>query len=148
MKYLIMLLCLSPWLAFADARIEESPAICHVPYSNTNVDAEFKMVGCKGFLRRNQANVYNGSLHIFEQNVSGGSFVIDGQDVRDTEAYPGGSLAIVTSSAESGTACNMVSDGVTYSTNNWTARTVVTRAQFAWNVNVEYRLTCWGGVAQ
>lgn len=149
MKYaVILLICLFPFSGFADARFVEAPAECHVPYDNGNVDNEFKLQSCSGFLQTlGGGNGYQASLYSEVNNLPGSRFVIDGQDVRNADDYPEGVLRIKTSSVESGTDCNIVdAGGTTYVAPDWTAVTTVYRTQSKYRVNVSYELDCSGGV--
>lgn len=147
-KGLWFVLLVAPFFAMADARFVEAPAECHIPYDNGNVDLEYKLQSCDGQLHTiGGGNTYDGVLFTEKSNLPGNAYVIDGQDVRDTDAYPSGVLAVTTSGAESGTDCNIVNaGGTTYTTRNWTATTRVYRTQNLYRVNVDYDLSCWGAV--
>ena len=136
-----------PVLVLADARFVEAPSECHLPYDNGNVNNEFKLQSCTGTLKsRGGGNTYDAHVYTRKDNLPGNPYVIDGQDVRDVQTYPGGQLTITTSGAESGTACNVLTDGVIYSTGNWQANTRIYRTQNQFRVNVEYELSCLAAV--
>lgn len=132
----------------ADARVVEAPAECHFPYDNNNVDNEFKLLSCVGVLKT-RLGTADVAAYVEHENLPGSTYVIDGQDVRDVDAYPSGVLTVTTSGIESGTNCNIVAaNGTTYTTPNWDVKTRVFRTQDRYRVNVSYELSCWGGVAQ
>lgn len=144
--FLFLVLCAFSVTPFADARFVEAPAECHFPYDNNNVGREFKLSSCRGTLRDYGGTV---GVQVNESHIglSAGSFVIDGQDVRDIEEYPSGKLTISTSGADSGTNCNVVDAGGTqYASASWTSKTIIHRRAERWRVDVDYLLECWGAV--
>lgn len=149
-KWFVLVLMVVAFAAFGDARFVEAPAECHVPYDNGNVGNEFKLAGCSATIKTYPDGVRaTGALAAEQRSLPGGLFVIDGQDVRDVETFPGGVLRIETSGAESGTDCTIIDTGnTTYVTGNWSAVTEVTRTVNKWDVDVRYRLSCRGAVAQ
>lgn len=148
-KWFVLVLMTVAFAALGDARFVEAPAECHVPYDNANVDNEFKLQGCEGTLNsRSGGSVHDGFLFVERNNVIGNPFVIEGEDVRDIDAYPSGVLTIRTSGDASGTVCNVVSDGTTYITMNWDASIRVYRTTNRHRVNVDYQLNCRGATAQ
>lgn len=142
-RWFWLLLLVVPFGTVADARFVETPSECHFPYDNTNVNNEFKLQSCTGTLKsRGGGNTYDAHVFIRKDNLPGNPYVIDGQDVRNVQTYPGGQLTITTSGTGSGTACNVVVDGTTYATGSWEANTRIYRTQNQFRVNVEYELSC------
>lgn len=148
-KWVVLILLSVPFFAMADARFVEAPAECHVPYDNGDVDNEFKLQSCTGTLKsRGGGATYDAHVIVRKENLPGNPYVIDGEDVRDVETYPGGQLTIAASGTDSGTDCNIISNGTTYTTQNWQAATRIYRTQNQFRVNVEYDLTCTAATAQ
>lgn len=149
-SFLFLILCAVPFALFADARFVEAPAECHFPWDNNNVDNEYKLQSCRGVLYQGGGGTFVSVVVYAErENIPVGFTLIDGKDISDTEAYPGGSFAIQTTGADSGTNCNVVdAGGTTYTTNNWTATTKVFRRKDIYRADVTFDLTCWAAVAQ
>lgn len=147
MKPIIFLLMLLVSLfVLADARFVEAPAECHFPYDNGNVNNEFKLSSCTGVLK-----TYGGMADAFARvthtDLPRGSFIIDGQDVWDVDTYPGGSVRIQTTGADSGTDCTVISaDGTKYAALEWTADITITRGVNRPSIDVYYKLSCTRGV--
>lgn len=147
---LFIALCVVSMSIFADARFVEAPAECHFPWDNNNVDNEYKIQACDGVLYQgNGGGVVSVSASSKRDNVPVSFTVVNGLDIRDVDQYPGGVLTIQTTGDDSGTNCNVVDAGGTaYTTNNWTANTIVSRRSEVHHVDVTFDLTCWGAVAQ
>lgn len=146
MRLLSVLLLLVPFALFADARFVEAPAECHFPYDNANVDNEFKLSSCAGVLKSHSGGArYNAHVFVERNGLAPSPFIIDGQDVRDTEEFPNGTLTTTTRGEDSGTVCNIVdAGGNEYETPNWQAIIRIHRNQSTYNVNTSYTLNCWG----
>lgn len=149
-RFLFVLLAAFPLALFADARFVEAPAECHFPYDNNNVGNEYKIQSCVGTIKTHPDGARaSAAVTIKHELLSGGLFVIDGQDVRDQDEYPNGILVIRTSARDSNTQCTIVdAAGTTYQSDTWNASIQVSRKADRYAVDVQYRLTCWNAAAQ
>jgi len=148
--FMFLVLCVVSVTLFADARFVEAPAECHFPYDNGNVGNEYKSQSCAGVIKTHPDGTRaSAAVTVEHKSLSGGLFVVDDQDVRDQDAYPDGVLTIRTSGRDSNTQCTIVdAAGTTYQSDTWNAAIQVSRTTDRYDVDVQYRLTCWNGAAQ